>query len=430
MRKHLFVSIISLAFYLISTLSFSQAPAIEWQQSFGGSADDKALSAIQTIDGGYIIAGSTESNDGDVNDNVKKLNCWVVKLNGKAELEWKKCFGGESAHQANEIIQCRDRCYVIAGSTMLKDGNETGVHGSDDYWIYKINTSQVQQWSRSYGGKSDDNAKSIQQTSDGGYIVAGWGGINGNNIKGNLGGNDFWIVKLNKQGSIVWQNSLGGSGIDNASGAVETPDGGFIAVGYSNSNNLNVTGNHGSTDCWLVKLDSGGIIEWQKSIGGSGLDYAYSIHVTKDKGFIIAGATESNDKDVKGNHGQSDAWIIKTDSLGKIQWQKCYGGKNNDVAYSIQQTGDGGYVFAGSTNSNDGGVSGNHGAMDVWVVKLDKEGTIQWQKCMGGTDAEQAKSIHQTNDGGYIISAFSKSKNGDVTTNKGNYDYWVIKLKP
>ena len=197
MRKHLFVSIISLAFYLISTLSFSQAPAIEWQQSFGGSADDKALSAIQTIDGGYIIAGSTESNDGDVNDNVKKLNCWVVKLNGKAELEWKKCFGGESAHQANEIIQCRDRCYVIAGSTMLKDGNETGVHGSDDYWIYKINTSQVQQWSRSYGGKSDDNAKSIQQTSDGGYIVAGWGGINGNNIKGNLGGNDFWIVKLN-----------------------------------------------------------------------------------------------------------------------------------------------------------------------------------------------------------------------------------------
>ena len=428
MKKYFSVSIVS--FLFISTVSFCQAPAIEWQKSFGGSADDKAVSAIQTNDGGYIIAGSTESTDGDVEDNKVKLDCWVIKLKSNSELDWKKCFGGESAHQPNEIIQTRDRCYVVAGSTMLKDGNQTGVHGNDDYWIYKVNTSLVPQWMRTYGGKTDDNAKSIQQTSDGGFIVAGWGGANGNNIKGNLGGNDFWIVKLNKQGSIIWQNSLGGSGIDNASGAVETADGGYIAVGYSNSNNLNVTGNHGATDCWLLKLDSTGVIEWQKSIGGKGLDYGYSIHLTADKGFIIAGATESNDGDVKGNHGQSDAWVIKTDSMGKIQWQKCYGGTKNEVAYAIQQTNDGGYVFAGSTNSNDGDVKGNHGATDVWVVKLDKDGNIKWQKCMGGTDVEQAKSIHQTNDGGYIISAFSKSKDGDVTTNKGNYDYWIIKLKP
>ncbi len=411
--------------------AMAQGPEIEWQKSFGGSAADKAMAAIQTLDGGYLVTGSTESVDGDVTDNKVKLNCWLIKLKNTGTLDWKKCVGGETAHQANDMVETKDRCIVLAGSTMLKGGNYTGEHGNDDYWITKLNVYDNMQWSRVYGGKSDDVAKSIQQTTDGGYIVAGWGGLNGNNIiRRSLGGTDFWLMKLNKQGGIVWQNSLGGSGMDNASGVVEAADRGYIAAGYSSSNNFNVTNNHGSTDCWLVKVDTGGIKEWRKSIGGSGLDYAYSIRLTKDKGFIIAGATESTNGDVQGNHGGSDAWIIKTDSAGKIDWQKCYGGKNNDVAYFVEQTKDGGYIFSGSSNSVDGDVTGNHGGTDVWIVKLDNKGNLQWQKSLGGTKNEQSKTVHQTNDGGYIISAFSESSDGDCAENKGNYDFWVIKLKP
>ncbi len=419
-----------LPFSLVSHFSFSQAPTIEWQHSYGGSADDKALSAIQTMDGSYMIAGSTESVDGDVLDNKVKLNCWVIKLFSNGNADWKKCLGGETAHQGNEIIQTKDWCYVVAGSTMLKDGNNTGVHGNDDYWITKFNSTFIPQWTRTYGGKADDVAKSIRGTRDGGFIVAGWGGIPGTNITRNLGGNDFWIMKLNKQGSIKWQNSLGGSGMDNAAAAIQAGDDGYLAVGYSNSNNMNVTGNHGASDGWIVKTDSGGVIEWQKSIGGNGLDFIYSAELTKDKGFIFAGATESNDGDVKGNHGKSDAWIIKTDSLGNMEWQKCIGGSNDDVAYSVQVTNDGGYIIAGKTDSNDGDVKGNYGGTDAWIIKLDEKGTMIWQKCLGGTKNDQAKTIRQTNDGGYIISAFSNSADGDVTSNKGNYDYWIIKLKP
>ena len=430
MKKHHPLLLLFFFFFIISTISFSQAPAIEWQHSYGGSADDKALSAIQTLDGGYIAAGSTESVDSDVVDNKVKLNCWVIKLFNNGKLDWKKCIGEETAHQANDIIQTKDRCYVLAGSTMLKGGNYSGIHGGDDYWLTKLNADLVPQWTRTYGGKSDDVAKSIQATRDGGYIVAGWGGAAGINITRNLGGNDFWLLKLNKQGSIQWQNSLGGSGIDNAAGVTSTPDGGYIAAGYSSSNNLNVTGNHGAADCWIVKVDSGGIIEWEKSMGGSSLDYAYSIELTSDNGLIIAGATESTDGDVSGNHGKSDAWIIKTDSHGKVEWQKCLGGKNDDAAYCVRQTKDGGYIIAGSTSSNDGDVKGNHGGMDAWIIKLDEKGTMSWQKCLGGSKDEQAKTIRQTVDGGYIISAYSKSANGDVSSNKGNYDYWIIKLKP
>ena len=420
---------ISILLFFSTSFCFSQAPEIEWQKSFGGSGEDKVTAVIQTTDGGFLVSGGSESIDGDVTDNKGKLNCWILKLTDKGNVDWKKCFGGETDHQANDIIETKDKFYVMAGRTMFKNGNETGSHGNDDYWVSKISPNQTLQWDKTFGGRADDNAKSIKQTADRGFIVAGWGNGTGYSMKRSLGGNDFWVMKINIHGIIKWESTYGGSGSDEATSVILTSDDGYAVTGYTSSNNFDVKGNHGGSDCWLLKLNNDGTKQWQKCFGGTSLDFAYSIYQTKDHGYIIGGTTASNDGDVKGNHGQSDGWVIKTDSTGTIVWQRCLGGKENDAINSIEQTRDGGYILAGSTNSKDGDVNGNHGSSDVWIVKLNEKGEIVWQKCLGGKDIDIASSIHQTTDGGYIIGAYSKSKDGDVNANKGNFDYWLIKLK-
>lgn len=169
---------------------------------------------------------------------------------------------------------------------------------------------------------------------------------------------------------------------------------------------------------------------WTKSLGGSSLDVATSIQQTIDGGYIVAGYTYSNDGDVKGNHGTYDCWIVKLKENGDTIWTKTLGGSNYDEAYSIQQTSDDGYIVAGSTASNNGNVQGNHGNNDYWIVKLNSKGNIKWQKCLGGSDFDDAFSIRQTNDGGYIVAGAASSINGDVHGNHsfGNPDVWIVKL--
>ena len=355
----------------VNNKSHAQAPAIEWQKCLGGTADDFANSIQQTSDSGFIVAGETRSNDGDVSGNHGKSDAWVVKLNSLGDILWKKCLGG------------------------------TG----------------------------NDYARSIQQISDGGFILTGYTNSNNGDVSGNNGYYDAWVVKLNSSGDILWQKCLGGTYDDYARSIQQTSDTGFILAGYTFSNDGDVSGNHGFSDAWVVKLNSSGDIIWQKCFGGTNEDYAYSIQQTSDSGFIVAGYTFSNDGDVSGYHGYFDYWVVKLNSSGDIEWQKCLGGTNNDYANSIQQTSDGGFIVAGYTESNDGDVSGYHGGdYDAWVVKLNSSGDILWQKCLGGTIDDRAYSIQQTSDGGFIVAGFTVSNDGDVSGNHGASDAWVVKL--
>jgi hypothetical protein len=294
------------------------------------------------------------------------------------------------------------------------------------------------QWQKALGGSLEDVGGPIQQTSDGGFIVAGFADSNDGDASGNHGLADLWVVKLNNTGTIEWQKSLGGSSRDGAGsihmtndggGSIQqTNDGGYIVAGTSYSNDGDVSGNHGEADAWVVKLSSIGTIEWQKSLGGSGYDGSNFIQQTNDGGYILAAKSLSNDGDVSGNHGQLDSWVVKLSNIGAIEWQKSLGGSGDDVGSSIQRTNDGGYIVTGTSNSNDGDVSGNHGGLDYWIVKLTSVGVIEWQKSLGGSASEQSFSIDLTNDGGYILSGFSESNDGDVSGNHGYIDYWVVKL--
>ncbi|GHV40106.1 lipoprotein [Synergistales bacterium] len=396
------------------------APSIEWQKSLGGSGHDEAYSIQQTTDGGYIVAGFSESKDGDVSDHhgyggYLSRDYWIVKLNATGNIVWQKSLGGSDWDEAHSIQQTADGGYIVAGFSESDDGDVSDHQSYRDYWVVKLNSTGGIVWQKSLNSGA---AYSIQQTTDGGYIVAG----------------DSGIIKLNADGNITWQTSYDlGVLIGGDRSIQQTSDGGYIVASASIDNGGNYL---------IIKLNATGNVVWQKSLGGSALDAAASIQQTSDGGYIVAGISASNDGDVSGNHGGEyiygdvvanfDYWVVKLNATGDIVWQKSLGGSGIEEAHSIQQTSDGGYIVAGTSSSylNDGDVSGNHGALDYWIVKLNATGSIVWQKslgCGGGADS-RAYSVQQTSDGGYIIAGYSSGNEDDVSGNHGGEDYWIVKL--
>jgi len=420
------------SFLLLSTLSAQ--PSIEWQKCYGGTNSEEAHSIQQTSDGGYIVASVTNTNNnGDVTGyHGGGGDYWIVKLNSDGSIQWQKSLGGTGLDNSYCIRQTANGGYIVAGQSNSNDGDVSGNHGSNDCWVVKLTSTGSIQWQKSLGGTGNDRGYSIQQTADGGYIVAGTSDSNDGDVSGNHGGDDYWIVKLTSTGSIQWQKSLGGAGYDISQCTQQTADGGYIVAGQSNSNDGDVSGNHGSNDYWVVKLTSTGSIQWQKALGGSADDnfnyWGEAVKQTADGGYIVAGSSYSNDGDVSVNHGSNDYWVVKLTSTGSIQWQKALGGTSSEHCKSIQQTSEGGYMVAGFTYSNNGDVSGHHGFNDYWIVKLNSNGSIQWQKALGGTGVERGNSIKQTADGGYIIAGISQSNDEDVSGNHGGSDAWIVKL--
>jgi hypothetical protein len=308
------------------------------------------------------------------------------------------------------------------------DGDVTGDHGNGDYWLVKLGSGGNLEWQKSLGGKNADYGQFVEQTTDGGYLIAGYSNSNNGDVSEHHAGNDYWVVKTDAEGNIEWEKSLGGSGNDFAYEAMQTSDEGYIVCGKAFSHTGDVTFNHGSGDAWIVKLKKNGSIQWQNCYGGSLDDGANSIRQTSDGGYIAAGATSSQDGDVTGLHGNNDFWIIKLDSAGTLQWQKCLGGSAQDEAFSVRQTADGGYIAAGLSGSSDGDVELNYGDFDYWIVKLDAEGIIQWQRSLGGESDDIAVSIRQTADEKYIVAGTTSYHERGINGLHGSKDYGVALL--
>jgi len=418
-------------FWSLQMASLSAQLSIEWQKSLGGTSTDAAYYIQQTNDGGYIVAGfSLTNNNGDVTGNHGGGDIWVVKLNELGNIQWQKSLGGSSTEVPRSIQQTSDGGYILAGKTFSEDGDVTGNHGNGDYWVVKLNELGTIEWQKALGGSNVDDAKSVQQTNDGGYIVAGFSASIDGEVSGNHGNDDAWIIKLSVTGVIEWQRSFGGSGSDRAYCISQTIDGGYIIAGETDSMEGDLFDNHGSGDFWVLKLNSFGEIQWQKALGGIGIDQALCISQASDGGYVVIGTTGSgNSGNVSGTHGGFDIWVVKLNPIGAIQWQKAFGGSAQDYGNSIEQTGDGGYALVGTTQSNDGDVLNNDGLQDYWVLKLNHLGEIQRQKTLGGTNIEWAYCLQKTNDGGFIIAGRSDSNDGDVTGNHGGDDFWVVKLR-
>jgi gliding motility-associated-like protein len=431
----------SLLFLLIlfcALQSFAQIPpTIIWQKSLGGSSSDYANKIKPTSDGGYIIAGQSFSNDGDVSGHHPDpmgsytWDCWITKINSSGVIQWQHSYGGDNDDIATCIQQTSDGGYIFAGSTRSNNGDVSGLHFTDDFWVVKINAAGAIQWQKCLGGSSYEVANAIKQTTDGGYIVTGYTNSSDGNVIGSHGYEECWVVKLDNTGTVQWQKCYGGGSGDGGNDIQQTTDGGYIIAGYSGSSDgdLSGVGNHGGVDYFVLKINATGAVQWKKCYGGSSLDKARSIRQTNDGGYVVAGFSNSTDGDRTSSMGSSDYWIVKISNTGAIEWQRNVGGTMVDDAYEIEQTLDGGYIVNGFTQSTDGDAVTNHGHNDYFLVKLSSTGVVQWKKCYGSNYGDDVGfSVLQNADGTFILAGISSSDGGDVTGNHSYGDMWIVKL--
>jgi hypothetical protein len=414
----------------------SEQPAkIHLVKTLGGSKNESARSVVKTNDGGYLVLGYSQSIDGDISivKTTIQYDIWLLKYNDQDQLQWQKFYGGSKDDKGYKVIQTIDNGFAVVGYSKSNDGDLSFNAGFEDVWVLKLNTFGDVEWKTNTGFSGTDKASSIIQTTDGGYFVGSIldvtasGGL-GNSKKSQHAGGDFWGIKLTSNGVIEWRKYFGGSNTDACYDVIEVLDG-YIMIGSSDSSDVDIKGNKGGYDFWVVKIDKKGSQVWEKSFGGKEIDEAYQILKTSDDNFLLVGETRSSDADVTNQKGGADVWIVKMNTEGTIIWQKTYGGTNFDVARAGSVTQDGNYLITGSTRSIDVDVDMNNGLNDVWVLKINPSGKLLWQKSIGGSDIDFAFDIKELNDKSIVIVGESNSNDKDVKENKGFTDLLIIKLK-
>lgn len=349
-----------------------------WQKTFGGSNHDWPYAAVETPDDGYVVVGYSRSLDGDVIGGHGDRDAWVIKLDKQGDLLWQKALGGSGWDEAWSVDHASNGGIIIAGRSNSSDGDAAGNSGGSlDYWVIKLNDEGEVEWQRTYGGSEEDSATFIKQATDGGYLISGETKSTDGDVTGNNGNVDIWVIKIDHVGNLEWQNALGGAGLDSGRGIFEISDA-FIGSGHVSSyNSGDVSGSQGQFDFWVFRLDLNGNLVWQKTMGGSGPDWLQSGSLTPEGNLVVAGNIRSVDGDILLNHGQDDIWLIEFNPNGEVLWQKSLGGVSWDVCYHVEATADGGYALTGTTWSTDGDVSGSEhkGSGDLWIVKLAPEST-------------------------------------------------------
>jgi hypothetical protein len=352
-----------------------------WIRTYGGRYDDVGYSVQQTSDGGYAVAGMTFTY-GEIHGNV-----YLIKTNASGDTLWARYYGGFKQDWGWSVQQTSDGGYVVAGHTY-----SFGDSLYENVYLIKTNAAGETIWTRNYGGTGiDDAGYSVRQTSDGGYVVTG------------VTNGSVYLIKTNASGDTLWTRTYGGSNYAEGQSVEQTTDEGYIIAGYTHF------GSNGN-DVYLVKTNAAGDTLWTRRYGGTGDDVGYSVQQTTDGGYIIAGQTKSF------GAGGYDVYLIKTDSLGHSLWAKPYGGTKDDVGRSVQQTTDGGYIVTGQTRSF-GADSG-----DVYLVRTNASGDTLWTRTYGGTGDDAGNSVQQTSDGGYIVAGWTTRIGGP-----GDYDVYLIK---
>ncbi|MBM3291469.1 PKD domain-containing protein [Candidatus Bathyarchaeota archaeon] len=371
-------------FFLFPTLNCS-AISMEWNNTYGGAYDDYGSSVYPTLNGGFIIAGYTSSYG--VNDDFYLIYC-----DFKGTLIWNKTYGGSQRDACSDAKQTIDGGYVLIGFT-----SSFGA-GLSDVYLVKTDSSGKMQFNYTYGGNNLDAGSSIQQTSDGGYIIVG------NTWSFGALSSDVYLIKTDIFGNLVWQQHYGGNKPDYGLSVHQTSDGGYIIGGSTAS----FGAGDWTPDFYLLKTDYTGKLLWDKTYAGIGYDVCYSVEETIDGGYILAGTTSNNTT--------GDVYVVKTDSSGQLLWNRTYGGEKGEGANYIQQTSDGGYIIAGNT------ASFGAGSVDIYLVKIDSSGNMEWNTTAGGKQNDLGYNVQITKDGGCVVAGYTNSYGA------GKYDAYLVKF--
>jgi hypothetical protein len=433
------------------------AQKILWEKSLGGKHAEYLYDAIATPDYGFILAGSSLSDKNGNKDESNKgdLDYWLWKMDEKGNLEWQKSFGGNKVDLLQSVALTYDGGFILGGTSSSDKGTikTDACKGQEDFWIIKLNAKGQEMWQKTIGGSGMEKLLSIAPTKDGGYILGGTSSSDRNDTNGtddpygkwedSNGNLDYWVVKLDSKGTVEWQKTLGGKYHDELKSIHQTQDGGFVLGGYSNSpvSGNKTAPNFGLGDYWVVKLNEDGNVQWQQTYGGDGDDNLFSLIPTKDGGYLLGGNSNSGATNSKSktNKSGTDFWVIKTDAIGLIQWQDTYDFGKYDVLTSLVENKDGSFLIGGYAQSELGNKqkttsktvkADKEGISDYIALKIDAEGKERWSKTVGSKGDEVLRKLLETRDGGYLLAGISNgSISRDKKTAKGGNDFWVVKLR-
>jgi len=359
-------------------------PDTLWTKTYGGLGADLGISMQKTFDNGFILTGNTWSFGSGCTD------VWLIKTDEFGNEEWNQTFGGSNNDYAHSIMQTSDFGYIVAGTTSSYGAGES------DGWLLKIDENGIEEWNQTFGQEEYDGAFSVQQTIDGGYVITGYSFVS---IEDQT---DSWLIKTDEFGNEEWSQTFGGNADDQTYCVQQTSDNGFILTGSTRSYGS------GSGDAWLIKTDEFGNEEWNHTFGGSGGDFSHSVQQTIDGGYILTGYTNTFAT------SYSDAWLIKTDENGIEEWSQIFDTGSDEESRSVQQTIDGGFIIAGSTNNF------SYFEGDILILKTDASGNEEWRKIYGDSGIDRAHSIQQISENDFAVLGFTQST--------GSADFWFLRL--
>ena len=403
--------------------------------SLGGSLNESLFAITKTVDNGFVACGSYQStNNAAFLMSKGESDYFIVKYDSDFNLMWAKNYGGTSTEIAKSIIQTNDGNYVVAGYTLSSDLDVDANNGQKDFWILKLDVSGNIVWKKNYGFSGQDEAFSIIQTNDGGFFTCGYldvtasGGDGNDNARAAKHGiGDYWAVKLDAQGNFEWRRYFGGSNNDRATSAIQTSNGDFIITGSADSDDFDITNSKGNDDIWLIKISATGTLIWEKSFGGSQIEDSFKVIPTNDGNYFVLGSTISSDKDISQDLGGKDIWLLKIDNNGNLIWEKSFGGNQFDIASSIIQLQDGNYMISGHTRSDDKYTI--KGQNDILLIKIDNNGNEIWSDTFGGSKIDNANDLIETHKQTIVVVGQTQSDDFDITSFNGFTDALIIEIE-
>lgn len=373
--------------------ALAQPPTPLWSKTYGDSDGDVGNSVQQTLDGGFIIAGQI----GAVIGAIDSGDVWLLRTDADGDTLWTRRYGGPGRDEGNSVLQTADNGYIVAGYTAQIGGFDI------DVWLIRTDTNGDTLWTKTYGGTSSDEARFVQQTADDGFIVVGTTRSYG------AGGTDVWLIRTDANGDTLWTRTFGGPAIDHGNAVQQTTDGGFIVAGSLFFSAI------GAPDLWLIRTDANGDTLWTRTLNGRYFPYSFDIASDVQQipggGFIVVGRTNGPP-----NTTNTDVWLIRTDAGGDTLWTRQFGGTGTEIANSVQQTSDGGFVIAGYS------IAPGSSNIDAMLIRTAADGDSLWSITLGGSGNDQATAIRNTANGGFVLTGFAPSPGGESS------DVWLARL--
>ncbi|WP_276372159.1 T9SS type A sorting domain-containing protein [Chryseolinea sp. H1M3-3] len=441
-------------FFRVIDSNLTSPPVVVFDKTFGGKGSDYQGKMIATNDGGYLMAGTSDSNmSGDKTENARgSADYWILKLDSEYNKEWDKTIGGDGYDELWSVVPAFDGGYLLAGYTTSgrsADKSEDS-RGDYDYWVVKVDKYGNKQWDRTFGGSGQDQLRIATTTPDGCYLLGGFSSsdLSGDKTEGGQGGYDYWIVKIDRHGNKIWDKTIGGSDRDYLNSIIATIDGSLLfGFSYSDLSGDKSENSKGLKDYWVVKIDDQGNKVWDKTIGGYNIEELEAAIATDDGGYLMGGYSNSDlsgDKS-EDSQGVGDFWVVKIDASGNKHWDRTFGGNEHESITSFARTPDGDYLLGGYSRSDTSGDKSEDNRSDLfdvpdyWVVKIDAVGNKLWDKTIGGNDGEAIASMIVTDEGYLLAGSSNSAASGDKTTDsKSDFvpeierfypDFWIVKLQ-